>query len=144
MKTKYFKQGGLGIALVAIYQLQEGSGIGYTFSDEPQALQLEKGDVISDVVEISEREFSVHYDTWVTLLSIFSEKIREQEFIPKTKYSVILGGFTLVGFSQRTPPQLSKFFQDSKQFEVLNEEGTVVALLKENFIRAASYIFEEI
>lgn len=151
METSYYKVGGLGKTVQAIYKLQKGGGIGYIFSASASMIILKPGDTIHNVVDISESEFNSHFNQWSLLLSATPvEKVlvyeREKEFVPKTKYTLICGELEITGYSSKPTSELSRFLQDMMGgvFEMLDPTGNVVALINADISLEASYTFQEV
>ncbi len=151
MKTIYLKTGGLGEALEAIWKLDEGVGIGYTFKGAPTIIELQPGDQIVEAVEITKKEFNNHQDAWKSLVGDNPVAVycRQpiKEIVPfKTTYYLIWGEMELIGYSSKSKSELSKFFQDHRggEFEVLDENRELVALIGPEVSATATYVIEDI
>lgn len=151
MKTIYLKTGGLGEALQAIWKLEEGKGIGYTFNSPHNIIELKPGDQIVSAVEITKKEFENHLDSWKSLIGdnpvavLHSQPIKE--IVPfKTTYYLIWGEMELIGYSSKSKSELSKFFQDHRggEFEVLDENRELVALIGPEVSATATYVIEDV
>lgn len=151
MEVRYYKQIGTQGQVTSIVQLfkqpnEEGIyGYRYPFSgEEPQALR--RFDAVTSVVEVGEKEFNHLMDNWSTIYSLRVESPETvEEFVPKTKYSLIHEAFIIEGYSDKCAVELNKFLQDmrGKCFVMKGEDGNPVAFINQDISYKASYVFEE-
>lgn len=142
-KVVFFRAGGeFSNPLRAIYKIGAGEGIGLTFESNPQVIELEQGDIVHGVVEISEQEFQYHLDAWTTLASAFYKG----DFNPKTEYRIIFNGEEIIGYSERSQDELWEFLNErrGKGFRVLDEDGETIALIGPEVSAVATYTFWEL
>jgi len=153
MKT-FYKQGGLGHAVRAIFIITDKPnedglyGYGFTFGSKPSVIEIEKGFEIVNAVEITEKEYNSHYDSWSILLGTANLEDDDQEkvFSPRVKYTLILGDLVIEGYSERSADSLNKFLQDQrgKCYTMHDESGSLRAFINQDISYKASYIFEQV
>lgn len=153
--TKFYTRAGEN--LTAIYQITtnhknpDGSfGVERTFGENPDIRVLDKGESITPVIEITEKDYDYYLETWNILINevihgkdeVQENEIGENTFL--TKYVMMLDGVKIVGYSERNKNDLCDFILNADQFTIADENGDFKALVREKEIKKASFFFETI